>query len=142
MTDEVRKAIGRITLPKSGASIERSTYVEGELFDLPMNNCHIWLFLEKQHGTSSRLWPKSGELPLTEGKFSHRFEEHGASSQNDFSILLLQVNDDIQRLIENWRRYGRMVGSYPGLFWRNLVDDNNINPYVLDRIDRLKLRRE
>jgi hypothetical protein len=140
MINELRKASGKITSPKSGSKIVRSIHVEGELFDLPLNNCHIWLAVEVHYGMITRLWPKTGELPLTEGKWSHRVEEHGSPPQAGFSLVLLQVNDDVHRLIENLRRYSKMTGSYPGLQWFNLTIDNEAGVHVLDRVDNLHLR--
>ena len=136
----MKKAIGRITNPKSGAKVARSFHVEGEIFDLPKYNCHIWLAIEMRHGGITRLWPRTSELLLTEGRWSYHVEEHGSPPQEGFSLILLQVNDDSNRLIKNLQRYSKMTGSHPGLRWFNISPDSNAGIYMLDRIDNLQLR--
>lgn len=137
---ELRKASGRITSPRSGTSVVRSIHVEGELFDIPRDNCHFWLAVEVSRRSIARLWPKTGELSRSEGKWSHQVEEHGSPSQEGFSLVLLQVSDDVHRLIENLRRYGKMTGNYPGLRWSSLKVNDKDGVYELDRVDNLQLR--
>lgn len=104
---------GKILSPASGKIISQVTNVKGEIPNL-VPGYHYWLFVQKSNGV---VWPKESEI---KNNYWERILDYGYPSQ-DFKLLLIATDKIGYRSIENWHRFGRLTGSYPGL----LLDDFN-----------------
>ena len=135
-----RKTHGRIISPNQETYIDRSIHVEGELFDMPETNCHVWLAVEVRFQDIDRLWPKRQVIPQKDGKWSLDIREDGTPPKEGFSLALIQATNTGHRLIENWRRYTEMTGSHPGLMWNDFIYKNQAELEVLARVKGLKLK--
>lgn len=107
---EKRPPKGQIVSPESQQRVPRVFPVEGTLSDIPRDR-HIWMAVE----IGNLLWPKEPEIPSQDQYWSQQIAEYGNPPGGRFSLVLLMVDNQGNKMIEDWLSRGRVIGDYPGL---------------------------
>lgn len=103
-------ASGEILIPQNGERVARSFTVEGTLSDIP-DDRHVWVAVQ----IGNLLFPKEPEIPSADKHWSQDVVEGGNPAEGEFSVVLLTVDDNGHRVIEEWLGRGREGEGSPGL---------------------------
>lgn len=117
--------IGKILKPSEGDRIERIIEVQIKILRHPPN-LHFWV--ATQHD-SNLIWFREREIKkeyeILKIDFGHPTE--------GFKILLLACSNKGQCTIENWYRYGVILGNYPGLKIEDIDGGKIIDNIIMDQ---------
>jgi hypothetical protein len=101
---------GRIEAPPSGALVSRRFAVDGTLSKKVPRGRHVWLAVQ----LGGLLFPKT-EIPRRELHWAEEIDEGGDPEDGSFSLVLLLVDRNGHRAIEEWLARGRQGKGFPGL---------------------------
>jgi len=110
----IMEKLGQITYPQNGDQIGHSVQIQGEIYDFPPN-LHFWLAMQWA-SKNSLVWLKEPEIITKYWMIDIDF----GNPTEDFAFLLLSVGSEGQCFIEDWYRFGKLTGSYPGLMLKNI----------------------
>ena len=103
-----RKPSGKVIAPIDGQQVPRSFTSKGILSGIPKDH-FVWLAIQ----VNDLLWPKRQIAAISGESWVQQIYEGGTT--RTFSLVLLLVNDEGQRSIENWVDQGETTGDWPGL---------------------------
>ncbi len=85
-----------IESPRAGYSVGKDFTVTGKLADIPVNS-HIWVATQ----VVNLVWPKQPEVTIGPA-FNLTVQEGGNPPGGKFSVVVLLVNDQGQKAINDW----------------------------------------
>lgn len=100
---------GKIEKPKTGLTVERKFQVSGNLNNVPPKY-HVWIAVE----IGGLLWFKEPEIHKSDKKWNMTITEDGNPPNGVFSITLVLVSSEGQKIIKEWFYEGKRMGEYPG----------------------------
>ena len=140
------KKMGKITKPKVGDRIDRVITVQGKLeaflshtndgqswqiignqtesLEYP-KTFHIWLAMQNE---SDIFWVKEPEIKTRDWEIKIDY----GNPTDDFSFILFAVGEEDHCTIENWFRFGKITGNYPGLNFKDIPTSQ-----LLDKLEGL-----
>lgn len=98
---------GTIASPISNEKVVSPIKVEGTLQNIP-EECHIWISVQ----VGNLQWPKE-KIDNHDQKWLKFIIESGEAGK-DIGIVLLKVDPDGNKTIQNWFQKGDNTGTYPG----------------------------
>ena len=102
-----------ITAPNAGAEVGATIKIEGT--SIPINNKHLWVFLQREG--LQVWWPQGGKVMLKSDN-SWRQGAFVGSSQDigfDFNVKVLWVSDKINRDLKDYVAKTSTSGDYYGI---------------------------
>lgn len=101
---------GRIASPTTSQRVARAFTADGTLAGIPRDK-HVWLAVQ----IGNLVFPKEPEIPAADQHFAQQVVEAGSPPDGRFSLVLLMVDADGQRTIQEWLRRVRGGEDAPGL---------------------------
>lgn len=100
---------GKIEKPKTGLFVGREFQVSGSLNNVPPKY-HVWITVE----IGGLLWFKEPEIHKSDKKWNMTITEDGNPPNGVFSIVLVLVSSEGQKIIKERFSEGKRTGEYPG----------------------------